>query len=72
MAPRRVAEWQQVELTYRFGSAVYHIRVENLEKVSKGVTRVSLDGAEQSEQRISLQDDGGSHEVAVVMGGRKP
>ena len=47
----------------------YRITVENPRGVSRGVTRVSLDGAVLADDAlIPLVDDGGEHQVQVVLG----
>jgi cyclic beta-1,2-glucan synthetase len=63
------ASWPGYEITYRRGSATYHIRVENPDRVEHGVRAVTLDGQECPGGVISLADDGRTHEVVVVMGG---
>jgi cyclic beta-1,2-glucan synthetase len=66
--PRR---WSGFEIAYRHGQTAYRITVENPEGVSRGVARVSLDGTSlANDARIPLVDDGGQHEVRVVLGER--
>jgi cyclic beta-1,2-glucan synthetase len=60
--------WPGFELTYRHGSATYHIMVENPTGVERGVRSVTLDGAEVAGGVVALADDGRRHEVRVVMG----
>jgi cyclic beta-1,2-glucan synthetase len=62
--------WRGFEIAFRFGSARYQIAVENPRGVSRGVTRVELDGQALSEERtrIPLADDGATHRVRVVLG----
>ncbi len=62
------SEWAQFEITYRFGSATYHIVVDNKAKCERGVRAVSLDGHTVSGNEIDLTDDGCTHEVKVEMG----
>jgi cellobiose phosphorylase len=62
-------EWSEYEITYRYGESVYRIQVENPEAVSRGVDRVIWDDEELSDERIPLTDEGGEHQVRVVMGG---
>ncbi len=64
--PRR---WKGFQLTYRHGRTRYRITVENPNGVSRGVAKVSLDGALlPGEARIPLSDDGRDHQVQVVLG----
>ena len=60
--------WREFEITYRRGSAVYHIKVENPMSVCRGVTEVRLDDNVQSTNEIPLADDGATHEVSVLLG----
>ncbi len=62
------SKWRRFTLTYAYKSASYVITVENPEGVRRGVIRVEMDGRLLTEGRISLQDDGGRHQVRVVLG----
>jgi cyclic beta-1,2-glucan synthetase len=55
---------------FRYHSARYDIAVENPRGVSRGVTRVELDGAALADTRapIPLADDGATHRVRVILG----
>ncbi len=59
--------WPGFTMTYRYGQAVYEIRVENAAGVSHGVKQVLLDGQPQPNGTISLQDDGRHHRVEVKL-----
>lgn len=62
-------EWKRFEIDYRHGGTLYRITVENPNGVSRGVSRVSLDGTPLSgEALVPLSDDGGEHQVQVVLG----
>lgn len=66
--------WQGFEIRYRYRSARYEIVVENPSGVSRGITNCVLDGAAQpvpapgSPARLSLADDGATHQVRVILG----
>jgi cellobiose phosphorylase len=60
--------WSSYEVTYRFGSAVYHIQVENPRATCVGVARIALDGVALPGDEVPLHDDGRRHEVQVTMG----
>ena len=62
--------WSGFEIRYRHRSAHYAIRVENPDRVCRGVARVELDGSplKDSAGMIPLADDGGEHQVRVVLG----
>ncbi len=61
-------DWPEYCLTYRFGQATYHIRVENRSGVNRGVQQVTVDGEMQPEKTVPLKDDGEHHTVRVRMG----
>jgi cellobiose phosphorylase len=61
-------DWPVYELTYRHGSADYHIRVENPAGVNQGVKQVTMDGDILPDANIPLLDDGQPHKVQVLMG----
>ncbi|HET7218794.1 MAG TPA: glucoamylase family protein [Vicinamibacterales bacterium] len=60
--------WPGFEMTYRAPRAEYRISVENRDGVSRGVLRVELDGVALDGAAIPIADDGGTHQVRVVMG----
>jgi len=62
-------EWKDFEITYRHDRTLYRITVENPDGVSRGVSRVSLDGAPlPGEAHVPLSDDGREHQIRVVLG----
>jgi cyclic beta-1,2-glucan synthetase len=64
--------WNGFQITYRYHSTVYHIKVENPHHVSRGVLSVNVDDdlieADAVSRLIPLTDDGKEHLVLVVMG----
>jgi cyclic beta-1,2-glucan synthetase len=62
------AAWPGFELTYRRGQTTFRIRVENPGHVQHGVRQIVYDGQALPDQDIPLSDDGGTHQVRVVMG----
>ncbi|MBI1818354.1 MAG: phosphorylase [Deltaproteobacteria bacterium] len=62
--------WRGFEIEFRYHSARYNIAVENPRGVTRGVTRVELDGAELAEAQgpIPMVDDGATHRVQVTLG----
>jgi cyclic beta-1,2-glucan synthetase len=67
--PHISSKWPRYEITYRYRSATYHITVENPQGVQGGVQRLDVDG--RVCDAIDLIDDGGRHEVRVVLGGER-
>jgi cyclic beta-1,2-glucan synthetase len=62
--------WKHFEIDFRYHSARYDITVENPHEVSRGVTRVELDGEllQVNPVLIPLSDDGKTHRVRVILG----
>jgi cyclic beta-1,2-glucan synthetase len=62
--------WTGFQIVFRYRSARYEIGVENPSRVSRGVTRVELDGVVLPGDRASvpLVDDGLTHRVRIVLG----
>jgi cyclic beta-1,2-glucan synthetase len=62
-------EWKGFEIVYRHGHAVYRITVENPSGVSRGVSRVILDGTLlPADALVPLVHDAREHQVQVVLG----
>ena len=62
------AGWPGYDVTYRFGSATYHVRVDNPSGAGRGVRSVTADGQPAAGGRVPLRDDGQAHKVRVVLG----
>ncbi len=69
--------WRLYQMTFRYHSTCYEIRVENPRGVRRGVTSVEVDGQPVAERdgavslgraEIALVDDGETHEIRVVLG----
>jgi cyclic beta-1,2-glucan synthetase len=62
--------WPSYEITFRYHSARYAIRVENPDGATRGVAAVEVDGVPRAagSARIPLADDGTTHHVRVVLG----
>jgi hypothetical protein len=60
--------WPGFDITYRYRSTTYVLRVEDLHGVERGVKNVLYDGIERDGDTLELQDDGRTHEVRVLMG----
>jgi cyclic beta-1,2-glucan synthetase len=56
-------DWRTFKVHYRYRETFYHITLENAG--SGRIKRVSVDGADQSDQTISLIDDRKEHHVVV-------
>ena len=52
----------------RHGSTTYEITVENPAHRNRGVALTELDGVALDDTTISMQDDGATHQVRIVMG----
>jgi cyclic beta-1,2-glucan synthetase len=61
--------WPNYSMSFRYHSTVYKIRVENPCGVSRGITSVEMDGKPLAKfPNIPLTDDGGDHQVRIVLG----
>ncbi len=60
--------WPHYELTYRYGEAMYRIRVENFNGVSRGVRQVFLDGQLLPDGRVPLRTQRHEYQVIVELG----
>lgn len=63
------SDWDGFSIRYRYRSAEYQVRVENPDRVCRGVARVELDGQRVEGDSIGLRDDGAVHTVVVRLGG---
>jgi cyclic beta-1,2-glucan synthetase len=62
--------WPGFQITFRYRSARYKLAVENPRGVSRGVSRVEVDGTPLASggSPLQLTDDGATHNVRVVLG----
>jgi cyclic beta-1,2-glucan synthetase len=62
--------WRCFEITFRYHASRYEITVENPSGVTRGVSRVEIDGTLQASgsASVALTDDGAMHRVRVVLG----
>ena len=59
--------WREYEITYKRGTAVYHITIENPNGLNRGVPKIELDENPISSAEIELVDDGKEHVVRIVL-----
>jgi cyclic beta-1,2-glucan synthetase len=62
------AAWPAYSVAWRFGQTRYEIDVANPQRRSRGVAWATLDGTPVGPSAIPLSDDGGRHELKVVLG----
>jgi cyclic beta-1,2-glucan glucanotransferase len=62
--------WPGFGIVFRYRSASYDIRVENPDRVCRGIARAELDGVSLlgNQARIPLADDGATHRIRIVLG----
>jgi cyclic beta-1,2-glucan synthetase len=69
--------WWRYQMSFRYHSARYEIRVENPRGVTRGVVSTEVDGQALTERdgtssvrraEIPLADDGATHEIRIVLG----
>lgn len=61
-------EWKGYEITRKFRGATYNIKVVNENHVNKGVSKVIIDGKEQTSNILPIFGDGKIHNVEVILG----
>jgi len=66
--PAIPGHWEGYKLSYRHGTAIYHITVTNPDRVDAGVRTVMVDGEVVPGNEWQLRDDGREHTVEVIMG----
>ena len=66
--PAFPSRWPDYEITYRYRSATYVIRVENPNGIEHGLANVTVDSQPCTNSLIDLTDDGLIHQVRVVLG----
>jgi cellobiose phosphorylase len=62
------AMWPDYSIELRHGRTRYRIQVTNLAHQHGGIAQATLDGQAIAADRIPFVDDGGTHEVSVVIG----
>lgn len=63
-------EWPRAEVSCTWGSTPYQVTMEGPPGTGRKVVEVLLDGETLGVvQRVPLVDDGGHHEVRVLLGG---
>jgi cyclic beta-1,2-glucan synthetase len=64
--------WPEYSLDWTFGGTRYRFTVANPERQSSGVAAATLDGVDVDPEAIPVSEDGGDHEVRIVLGARRP
>jgi cyclic beta-1,2-glucan synthetase len=64
------ASWSGYSIAWRIDGTRYEIEVVNPERHSRGIAEATLDGTPVAPGAIPLSDDGGRHELKVVLGER--
>ena len=62
------SSWPEYRMTWRFLDSRYEIIVSNPTRRCRGVATATLDGAPVDARAIPLLNDGGTHEVQIVLG----
>jgi cyclic beta-1,2-glucan synthetase len=68
MDPCIPSSWSDYAIVWRFGRTRYEIAVSNPERRCRGIAETELDGSPVDSRAIPLVDDGGTHQVRVVLG----
>jgi cellobiose phosphorylase len=67
IAPCIPTGWPGYEITLRFRSATYQVRVDNAAGTGRGVASLTVDGQAESGGTLLLRDDGKTHAVHVAL-----
>jgi cyclic beta-1,2-glucan synthetase len=62
------SSWSGYSLTWVRGRTRYQVTVTNPNHASRGITSAEIDGRPANPLAIPLEDDGETHQIAVVMG----
>jgi cyclic beta-1,2-glucan synthetase len=65
------SSWPDYGIAWRFGRTRYEIAVSNPERRCRGIAEAELDGAAVDPRAVPLLDDGGTHQVRLVLGDPK-
>jgi cyclic beta-1,2-glucan synthetase len=68
MNPCIPASWPGYSIIWRLGATRIEIVVTNPERRCRGVVEARLDGAPVDPRAIPLTDDGGTHQLQVILG----
>ena len=68
MDPCIPTTWPAYEIDWRVGGTCYRIAVSNPDRVCRGVRAARLDEVAVDAAAIPLVDDGGTHQVRIVLG----
>ena len=61
--------WPGFDLSFRYHSARYDVKVENPKNVSRGIVSVDVDGKPvRGGVAILLMDDDAQHQIRIVLG----
>jgi len=71
MDPCIPSSWLDYAIVWRFGRTRYEIAVSNPERRCRGIAEAEQDGLPVDPRSIPLADDGGTHQVRLVLGDRK-
>ena len=64
--------WKESEVNYRYGSAVYRIRLHNSQGPEGGRLIMEADGRRSDIAEITLRDDGERHEISLYLVSEAP
>jgi cyclic beta-1,2-glucan synthetase len=59
--------WREYEITYRRGSSVYYLTIENPHGLNRGVAKIEVDENPIPSSEILLVDDGKEHAVRITL-----
>lgn len=60
--------WQGFEVTRKWRGATYQIKIENPNKVCKGVNLITLNGEALASNKVSVQKAGSVNQISLILG----
>jgi len=64
-------DWPEFEISYRFGSSIYHIHVKNRGDAGQESNQIIMDDEVLTEASIPLLDDEKTHEIVITLSSRE-
>jgi cellobiose phosphorylase len=61
------SDWTWARISRKYNNAMYHISISKPKGVCKGDVKITVDGIEQPTNMIKPVDDGGEHQVEVLI-----
>jgi cellobiose phosphorylase len=61
-------DWEEFSVTRKFRGCTYQISITNPDRVSKGISKLTVDGKKIADNKVPLFNDKEVHSVEAIMG----